>query len=299
MRRAIVRVTNDLGTDNRVHRTCVVLHELGYDVLLVGRILPGSLPLGPARTAPSACGCSSGRGRCSMRNTTCGFSCCCCSRKAELIVANDLDTLLACLSGGAPEGSELVYDSHEYFTEVPELLGRAVRRVWLAIERWIFPKLEHVITVNDSIADAYRDRYGNRPDGGAQHPHAARSGPAATPRGNWTCPTDRFILILQGSGINVERGAEEAVLAMQELPECLLLLVGGGDAWPVLERMVKEHGLAGPCAHAAADALRAHDAVHAQRRPGPFAGQGHQPELPLQPAQQALRLLPAQASRRW
>ena len=30
---------------------------------------------------------------------------------------------------------------------------------------------------------------------------------------------------------------------MKELPGCLLLLVGGGDAWPVLQRMVKEHEL--------------------------------------------------------
>ena len=45
MPRAIVTVTNDLGTDNRVHRTCTVLQELGYAVLLVGRALPGSLPL--------------------------------------------------------------------------------------------------------------------------------------------------------------------------------------------------------------------------------------------------------------
>ena len=39
---AIVTVTNDLSTDNRVHRTCTVLQELGYEVLLVGRMLPGS-----------------------------------------------------------------------------------------------------------------------------------------------------------------------------------------------------------------------------------------------------------------
>ncbi len=44
-KRAIVSVTNDLATDNRVHRTCTVLQELGYEVLLVGRKLPGSLPL--------------------------------------------------------------------------------------------------------------------------------------------------------------------------------------------------------------------------------------------------------------
>src|SRR5690606_42069284 len=45
MRRAIVCVTNDLSTDNRVHRTCTVLQELGWDVLLVGRRLPDSAPL--------------------------------------------------------------------------------------------------------------------------------------------------------------------------------------------------------------------------------------------------------------
>lgn len=62
------------------------------------------------------------------------------------------------------KGSQLVYDSHEYFTEVPELVERPrVRRIWLAIERWIFPKLKHVVTVNDSIAKAYHTRYGSFP----------------------------------------------------------------------------------------------------------------------------------------
>ncbi|MBK9762656.1 MAG: glycosyltransferase [Flavobacteriales bacterium] len=63
------------------------------------------------------------------------------------------------------------------------------------------------------------------------------------PRASLGLPEDRFILILQGAGINVERGGEEAVLAMKELPGCLLLIIGGGDAWPVLQRLVKENGL--------------------------------------------------------
>jgi glycosyltransferase involved in cell wall biosynthesis len=241
MRRAIVCVTNDLGTDNRVHRTCVVLRELGWDVLLVGRELPGSLPLqrpyGTQRMKLLF-----RKGALFYAEFNLRLFLLLIQRKAGLIVANDLDTLLASFLAARLNGSELVYDSHEYFTEVPELQGRAARRVWLALERWIFPKLRHVITVNESIAQAYRSRYGIDLTVVRNIPMHRELGPLPLRR-ELDLPEDRFILILQGSGINVQRGAEEAVLSMRELPDCLLLLVGGGDAWPVLERMVQEHDL--------------------------------------------------------
>ncbi len=242
MPRAIVAVTNDLGTDNRVHRTCIVLQESGYEVLLVGRHLPGSLPLdrpyaiermrlifrkGPLFYAEYA----------TRLFLLLLFS------RSTLIVANDLDTLLPCYLVARLRGNQLVYDSHEYFTEVPELVGRPrVRRIWLALERWIFPKLKHVMTVNDSIAQAYRERYSKELTVVRNIPMPRELGPLVG-REALGLPTDRFVLILQGSGINVQRGAEEAVMAMKQLPECLLLLVGGGDAWPVLQRMVAAEGL--------------------------------------------------------
>lgn len=241
MRRAIVCVTNDLSTDNRVHRTCVVLRELGWEVLLVGRELPGSLPLQrPYGTLRMKLWFRKGALFYAEYNLRLFFVLL--RQRADLVVANDLDTLLAAHLATRSTKRELVYDSHEFFTEVPELQGRAVRRVWLVIERWIFPKLKHVITVNDSIAREYRQRYGNAITVVRNIPMHRELGPLPS-RGELGLPTDRFLLILQGSGINVQRGAEEAVLAMRELPGCLLLLVGGGDAWPVLERMVNDHGL--------------------------------------------------------
>ncbi len=264
--RAIVSVTNDLATDNRVHRTCTVLQELGYDVLLVGRKLPGSLPLerpygtrrmrllfnkGPLFYAeynlrlfflllavpagsPSPVPAGSRQTMPPANSGPCA---------GTVFFSNDLDTLLPNFLAARIRGKRLVYDTHEFFTEVPELVQRPrVRAVWLAIERWIFPKLRTVITVNQSIADAYKQRYG-------KELHVVRNIPMPRELGllpsreALDLPADKPILVLQGSGINVDRGAEEAVLAMQSLPDCLLLIIGGGDAWPVLQRLVNEHAL--------------------------------------------------------
>ncbi|MGV3636451.1 MAG: glycosyltransferase [Flavobacteriales bacterium] len=242
MPRAIVVVTNDLSTDNRVHRTCMVLRELGYEVLLVGRRLNGSLPLERSYATK--------RMRLLFRKgplfyaeynvrlfLLLSFS------RFGLVVANDLDTLLASYVAARLRRREIVYDSHEFFTEVPELVHRpVVRRFWLAIERWIFPKLRHIITVNDSIASAYRERYGQSLAVVRNIPMARELGSLRS-REELGLPADRFVLILQGSGINVQRGGEEAVEAMRQLPGCLLLIIGGGDAWPVLEKLVHTHQL--------------------------------------------------------
>ena len=260
MPRAFVAVTNDLSTDNRVHRTCMVLMELGYDVLLIGRELPQSLPLErPYATHRFRLLFNKGalfyaeynlrlfffllfarsKGGRNNPSTPLGAS-----NPKGLIVANDLDTLLASHLAAKIRGTYLVYDTHEYYTEVPELVDRpAVRKVWLAIERWIFPKLRHIITVNESIANAYHQRYPQLqrrdiPINVVRNiPMHRELGPPGTRR-ELGLPEDKFIIILQGSGINVQRGGEEAVMAMADLPEAFLLIVGGGDAWPVLQQMV-------------------------------------------------------------
>lgn len=246
MRRAIVCVTNDLTTDNRVHRSCTVLRELGWEVLLVGRTLPESQPLQRAYRTH--------RMRLLFRKGPLFYAeynlrllLLLLLRRADLVLANDLDTLPAGYVAARLKGAVLVYDSHEFFTEVPELFrpdgsSRTARRIWLALERVLLPRSRHLITVNDSIAREYRMRYGITFNVVRNIPMHRDLGPLPS-RAELGLPEDRFILILQGSGINVHRGGEEAVMAMRELPGCLLLVVGGGDAWPALQRSVEEHGL--------------------------------------------------------
>ncbi|HEY0977171.1 MAG TPA: glycosyltransferase [Flavobacteriales bacterium] len=249
MRRALVSVTNDLSTDNRVHRTCMVLVALGYEVLLIGRLLPGSAPLErPYRTERMRLLFRKGPLFYAEYNLRL-FLLLLFAQRPQLLVANDLDTLLPNFLVARLRGAKLLYDTHEFYTEVPELVARpGVRRIWLAIERWIFPRLRNVITVNRSIAEAYHERYPALRKAGVEIgvvrniPMPRRLGPMPA-RSTLGLPEDKRLLVLQGAGINVDRGGEEAVLALRELPDCLLLIIGSGDAWPVLQGLVKEHGL--------------------------------------------------------
>ena len=45
MNRVIISVSNDLGTDQRVHKICETLVQNGYEILLIGRLLPQSISL--------------------------------------------------------------------------------------------------------------------------------------------------------------------------------------------------------------------------------------------------------------
>src|SRR5690606_23733455 len=109
MRRAIVCVTNDLSTDNRVHRTCTVLQELGWDVLLVGRRLPDSAPL-HRPYATRRMRLLFRRGALFYAEYNLRLFLLLLTARAQLVVANDLDTLPAAHLAARLRGRRLVYD---------------------------------------------------------------------------------------------------------------------------------------------------------------------------------------------
>lgn len=161
-------------------------------------------------------------------------------QKTDLLFSNDLDTLLPNFLISRLKRKPLIYDSHEYFTEVPELVNRKkIQRIWKSIEKWIFPKLENIITVNDSIAGLYEKEYGKRPVIIRNIP-STKSILQKKSRAELGLPENKNILILQGSGINVQRGAEEMVEAMQFIDDAVLLIIGGGDVIPKLRQMAND-----------------------------------------------------------
>jgi len=157
-------------------------------------------------------------------------------KKANLLFANDLDTLLPNYLISKLKGIPLIYDSHEYFTGVPELTGRPfVQKIWKQIEKSIFPKLKHVITVNSSIADLYKTEYGKVLTIVRNIPETHTETKLKT-REDLGLPLNKQLIILQGSGINIQRGSEEALEAMQYIENALLLIVGDGDVIPLLKQ---------------------------------------------------------------
>ncbi len=165
---------------------------------------------------------------------------------ADILLSNDLDTLPANYLISKIKKIPLVYDSHEYFTGVPELVNRKkTQSIWKKIESVILPQLKYAYTVNDSIAGLYKDEYGVRFQVIRNLPESNRimHRDRKLLRRELGLPTDQPIVILQGAGINIQRGAEEAVEAMQYLDDCLLLIVGGGDVMPVLKKMTKDLNL--------------------------------------------------------
>lgn len=242
----IVSVTNDLFSDQRVHKVCVFLEENGISVTLVGRKLKNSpvLPHRNYKTKRMRLWFNSGPLFYANYNLRLFFYLL--FSKADKLLSNDLDTLLAnYLASKLKTNCELIYDSHELFTEVPELIHRPkTRAIWLRIENWIFPKLQNVYTVNESISKIYENKYNVKVN------VVRNVSPIWQPidipsKQELKIPEETKLIILQGAGINIDRGAEEAVEAMKYIKGAVLMIVGSGDVIPLLKHNVKTQNMEG------------------------------------------------------
>ena len=152
--------------------------------------------------------------------------------KADGFYANDSDTLMACYCAARMRKKVLIFDAHELFPEVPELVGRPrVKRFWERLEQRILTRMGKkkrgwgALTVSESIADYYRERYGvemavvrNVPRGKG----ALRKELAAEER------KESEVLLYEGA-VNKGRGVRQMMDAMEFLPEYRFVVAGDGD----------------------------------------------------------------------
>lgn len=236
--RIIISVTNDLSSDQRVHKVCSTLYQNGFDVLLLGRLLTTSKELTARSYATKRMKLFFTKGVLFYAEYQLRLLILLLVSKFDSLHANDLDTLLPNYLASRLKRKELVYDSHEYFTEVPELQGNPVKKkIWELAEGFVFPHLKYVFTVNQSIADVYKQKY-------QKEIKILRNVPAHAMlnfSSQFQLPdflNNKPYAILQGAGINVDRGAEELVEAMQYVNDLQLLIIGAGDVIEFLKKSV-------------------------------------------------------------
>ncbi len=226
MAKIIFSVTNDIVTDQRVHKISHTLAGSGMEVTVVGRKLPGSPDIISDKVKYRRFKLLFRRGAFFYMEYNLRLFCYLFTRKADIFVANDLDTLLANYLAARLRRRTLVYDSHEYFTEVPELEGRHfVKFIWGIIEKIIVPKIRISYTVCESLANIYNEKYGIQMQ-------VVRNLPACNR--DYTVPinklrkSDERIILYQGA-LNKGRGLELAIKAMKYIENAKLVIIGGGD----------------------------------------------------------------------
>ncbi len=240
-KRITVSVISDLTTDQRVIRICTTLQQMGFEVNVIARSFRNSLPLEKYPFKASRIRCFFKKGVLQYAEFNWKLFWKLLFTKTDYFLANDLDVLIPNYIISKCRRKHLFYDTHEYFTGVPELSHSPTKRkIWKFFENWIFPKLKTVYTVNESVKNKYAEEYGNKIEVIRNVPISIRTEPKSLPL-HWQ---DKIILLLQGAGINEGRGGIELLEAMKYLPEkYFLVMIGSGNQWNLIQHKRVEWGL--------------------------------------------------------
>jgi len=233
MKQLVCTVTNDLSYDQRMIRICTSLSEAGYGVTLVGRKMRGSVPLReqPFRQKRLSCFFSKGKGFYIEYNIRLFFYLI--ISKIDIICAIDLDTILPCYGVSKLKRIPRVYDAHELFCEMKEVVTRpGVYRFWKRIERFAVPRFLSGYTVNQPIANAFKEMYGV--DYGV-----IRNVPVLQPL---TIPVKKEKYILYQGTVNEGRSFETLIPAMKQVA-AQLIICGDGNFMEQARALVAMHGL--------------------------------------------------------
>lgn len=158
--RILLTVINDLNFDQRMIRICTALQQAGYEVTLVGREHPGSRPLKDRIFHQKRIRLSIPKGKFMYLFYWIKLFFYLLFKKADLICAIDLDTILPVYFASRLKGTKRVYDAHELFTEMKEVVTRPrEKKLWDRIERFVVPRFPNGYTIGDSYAAEFKRKY--------------------------------------------------------------------------------------------------------------------------------------------
>lgn len=218
-------MTNDLSYDQRMQRICRSLSHAGYTVILTGFLKPGSVPLTEQPYAQKRLKLRFTKGKLFYLEYNFRLFWYLLKTKPDGVISIDLDTLGAGFLASRWLKKPLIFDAHEFFSELPEVVSRPlIRCFWGGLERLLCPRVIHNYTVSRSVARVMGERYGRHYE---VFPNYPRLDATVEPPAEKPFSGEKPFVLYQGA-LNQGRGLEQAIEAFRELP-ISLHIAGGGD----------------------------------------------------------------------
>jgi len=233
MKKLVFTVTNDLNYDQRMIRICTSLALAGYDVSLVGRRQKKSIPLQQHPFRQERLFCFFEKGKAFYIEYNIRLFLFLLFKKSDLVCAIDLDTILPCYLVSKLKNVKRVYDAHELFCEMKEIVTRPrIYKIWKRIERFTVPNFDHGYTVNNLIRDEFKKMYGKTYE-------VIRSMPVLKP---FTVPQKEEKYILYQGAVNEGRSFETIIPAFSQV-SAKLIIAGDGNFMKQVKELVEKHQL--------------------------------------------------------
>ena len=226
-------VTNDLTYDQRMDRICTALANAGFEVELVGRKKRNSQILKEKQFVQKRLNCWFSNGKIFYLEYNFRLFLYLLFSAKDVYCAIDLDTIIPNLWVAKLKGKKLGYDAHEYFTEMEELAHRPfTKRIWKMVERFAVPKVNFAYTISNGYKQLFETEYPINfeviRNVGYKNLYPSTK-------------SEKPVILYQGA-VNVGRGLEETIEAMQNI-DAKLLICGSGDIIDQLKAQVNQLGI--------------------------------------------------------
>lgn len=233
----ILLVTNDLVNDRRMIKICDFLASSEKKkVLLIGRQLKDSISLKHKSFDQYRLKCWFKGGPLFYLEINIRFLVMLKQLQFTTLTANDIDTVLSGLLLRRIRKFEFFIDCHEYFSEVPELTGRPIKKwLWRKLAYKAIGVSDKRYTVNAQLAEQLMLRYRRKFK-------IVRNVPNDWDKYLPRRTEDNFTIVYLGV-LNQGRGLIEMIEAMLQLTFAKLKIIGDGVLKDNLKKLVAKYGL--------------------------------------------------------
>ena len=234
-KKIVFTVTNDLSYDQRMSRICCSLVNAGYDVLLVGRKRKNSSSLIEKGYKQHRIFCFFEKGKLFYLEYNLRLFFFLIFSTFDIVCGIDLDTILPTFFAAKLKHKPFVYDAHEYFTEMEEVVARPmIKKAWQFIEKLTVPHVKYAYTVSQGYADMYKKKYNTN--------FELIKNATVLQELDEELIRDNVQYILYQGAVNVGRGLENLIIAMQAI-DCQLYICGKGDIYQELKTLSTKMGV--------------------------------------------------------